>query len=66
MIADGWDREQLERGEARTLVAGFLHNKKNADWLKSALRVTVRIYGKGADERVRQHMREVWKTELLL
>jgi hypothetical protein len=65
MIAIEWDRELLERGEVRTLVAGFLHNNMSADWLTSALRVTVRIYGKGADERVRAHMRQIWKMELL-
>ena len=60
------DRDMLETGEARCLVGGFLHNGKSQDWLKNALRVSVRIYGKGSDERIREHMKMIWKSELCL
>ena len=52
-------------GEARTLVAGFIHNKQSTVWLDRALLVTRRIYGKGSDERVRKYMRIIWREELL-
>ena len=58
------DRGQLEIAEARTLVYSFLMNGKSTDWLNHALRGTTRIYGKGADLRVRDYMRKIWKDEL--
>lgn len=60
MIADGWDREQLERGEARMLA----HNFKNKEWLEKMLKRSERIYGKGSGERIKAHMRVIWKEEL--
>lgn len=60
MIADGWDREQLERGEARVLA----HNFKNKEWLEKMLKRSERIYGKGSGERIKAHMRKIWRDEL--
>ena len=60
MIADGWDREQLEIGEARVLA----HNFKNKEWLAMALKASERIYGRGSAERIKAHMRVIWKEEL--
>jgi len=60
MIADGWDREQLEKGEARVLA----HNFKNKEWLEMALKVSERIYGSGSAERIKAHMRVIWKEEM--
>jgi len=60
MIADGWDREQLEKGEARVLA----HNFKNKEWLEMALKVSERTYGRGSAERIKAHMRVIWKEEM--
>lgn len=60
MIAIEWDREQLERGEARVLANSF----KNKEWLEMALKVSERIYGRGSPERIKAHMRVIWKEEL--
>lgn len=60
MIADGWDREQLERGEARVLASNF----KNKEWLEMALKVSERIYGLGSALRIKTHMRLIWRDEL--
>jgi hypothetical protein len=60
MIAIDWDREQLERGEARVLA----NNWKDKEWLQMALKVSERRYGKGSGERIKAYMREVWKDEL--
>lgn len=60
MIAIEWDRELLERGEARVLVNNF----KDKEWLTKALKVSERHYGKGSAERIKAYMREIWKTEL--
>jgi translation initiation factor IF-1 len=64
-MADLGDREILEMAEARTLVHSFLHNGQSQVWLTDALKVTRRIYGKGAEDRVRKYMRLIWKMELL-
>lgn len=54
------DREQLEKGEARVLA----HNFKDKQWLEKALKVSERHYGKGSAERIKAHMRVIWKTEM--
>lgn len=54
------DREILEKAEARVLA----HNFKDKEWLEMALKVSERIYGRGAAERIKAHMRVVWKDEL--
>ena len=60
-----WDRMQLETGEARTLVAAFIHNGESQDWLANALRVSQRRYGTGSTDRIKTYMRSIWKEELL-
>lgn len=60
MVEEGWDREQLEKGEARVLA----HNFKNREWLEMALKVSERIYGRGSAERIKAHMRVIWKEEM--
>lgn len=60
MIANGWDREQLEKGEARVLAQNF----KSKEWLEMALKVSERIYGRGSSERIKAHMRTIWREEL--
>lgn len=61
---DVGDRVQLEIGEARVMVTSFILNGKDTRWLDRALRVTERIYGNGAGERVKGYMRKLWKGEL--
>lgn len=61
MLGIEWDREQLEKGEARVLA----HNFKNRDWLEKMLKLSERIYGRGSAERIKAHMRKIWKEELL-
>ena len=61
--SDVTDREVLESGEARVLVAGFIYNGQSKEWLKNALRVSRRIYGTGSEERIRGFMKTIWKTE---
>lgn len=58
LVAD--DREILETAEARVLA----HNFKDKEWLEMALKVSERIYGKGSGERIKAHMRVIWKTEM--
>ena len=60
MIAIEWDRELLERGEARVLAQNF----KDKEWLEKALKVSERMYGRGSAVRIKAYMRETWKTEL--
>lgn len=60
MLGIEWDREQLERGEARVLANNF----KDKEWLQRALKVSERHYGKGSGERIKVYMREIWKNEL--
>ena len=60
MLGIEWDRQQLEKGEARTLANNF----KDKEWLVKALKVSERIYGKGSGERIKVYMREIWKDEL--
>ena len=60
MLGVEWDRQQLEKGEARTLA----HNFVNKEWLMKALKVSERIYGKGSGERIKAYMRVIWKEEL--
>ena len=60
MLGIEWDRELLERGEARVLA----HNFKDKEWLKKALKVSERMYGKGSGERIKAYMRDIWKNEL--
>lgn len=54
------DREILEKAEARVLA----HNFKNKEWLAMALKVSERIYGRGSAERIKSHMRVIWKEEM--
>lgn len=56
-----WDREQLERAEARVLAYNFVDRA----WLESALKVSKRVYGRDAPDRIKAYMREIWKKELL-
>ena len=60
MLGIEWDREQLEKGEARTLAYNF----KNVTTLEKQLKVSERIYGKGSAERIKSFMRIVWKEEM--
>lgn len=59
-----YDRETLEMGEARDLLRSFNHNGRSTEWLDKALRITVKNLGKGADERVRNYMRRMYRGEL--
>lgn len=61
MLGIEWDREKLERGEARTLAQNF----KDKSWLERALKISERHYGRGSAVRIKAYMREIWKTELL-
>jgi hypothetical protein len=54
------DREILEKAEARVLANNF----KDKEWLKKALKVSERHYGRGSAVRITAYMREIWKTEL--
>jgi len=54
------DREILETAEARVLA----HNFKDKEWLTKALKVSERIYEKGSAERIKAHMRVIWKEEM--
>jgi len=54
------DREILEKAEARVLA----HNFKNKEWLAMALKISERIYGRGSAERIKAHMRVIWKEEM--
>jgi len=65
-IVDEGDRVILETAEARVTTHNFLANGKSQEWLKTALRVTTQIYGKGSDERIKGYMRTIWKEELCL
>jgi hypothetical protein len=57
------DRIYLERAEARVLVDGYKHNNNSNEWLEKALRHTVKVYGRDTDIRVKQYMREYWKSQ---
>jgi hypothetical protein len=57
------DRIQLERAEARVLVDGYKRNNNSNEWLEKALRHTVKVYGHGADIRVKQYIREYWESQ---
>ncbi len=54
------DREILEKAEARFLA----HNFTNRENLEMQLKFSTRIYGKGSGERIKAHMRVIWKDEL--
>jgi hypothetical protein len=56
-----WDREQLEKAEARTLA----HSYQGADVFAKHKPRLERIYGKGAYERIKAHMETILKEELL-
>lgn len=60
IASEAGDREILEIGEARVLA----HNFKNKETLAMQLKVSERIYGKGAGERIKAHMRVIWKMEM--
>lgn len=55
------DREILEIGEARVLANNF----KDRQWLEMALKVSEKTYGPGSAERIKKHMRVIWREELL-
>ena len=57
---DKGDREILEKADARVLA----HNFKNKEILEMQLKVSERIYGKGASERIKAYMRVIWKMEM--
>ena len=54
------DREILEIGEARVLA----HNFTNLENLDMALKKLQRLYGKGSPDRIKAHMRVIWKQEM--
>ena len=54
------DREMLEIAEARVLA----HNFKNLETLNMGIQRFERIYGKGSAERIKAHMRTIWKQEM--
>ena len=60
MLGIEWDREQLETAEARVLA----HNFKTKEILAMQLKKLERIYGKGAGDRIKAHMRMVWRLEM--
>lgn len=60
MIDEIGDREILEKGEARVLA----HNFKNLEQLEMAFKQSTRIYGKGSADRIKAHMRVIWKEEM--
>lgn len=60
MLGTEWDRELLERGEARVLAQNF----RGKEWLERALKISERHYGKGSAVRIKAYMREIWKTEM--
>jgi hypothetical protein len=57
------DRIKLEQAEARVLVDGYKYNNNSNEWLEKALKHTVKVYGRDADIRVKQYMREYWKSQ---
>jgi hypothetical protein len=59
------DREVLEKAEAREIAHDYLYCKKDKNWLANRLAKSVRIYGRGSEERIRAFMRAIWKQELL-
>lgn len=54
------DRYTLEMAEARVLA----HNFKNTARLEKSLKVSERIYGKGSADRIKAHMRVIWREEM--
>jgi len=58
------DTEQLEMGEARVLLTTW-EVTKDKDAVDRMLARTNRIYGKGAEERIRAYMRWIAKNERL-
>ena len=60
MLGIEWDREQLEKGEARTLA----HNFKNVTTLEKQLGVSEKYYGKGSAARIKAAMRVIWREEM--
>ena len=50
----------LEIAEARVLA----HNFKNVETLNMGIQRFERIYGKGSAERIKEHMRHIWKQEM--
>lgn len=63
--SDSGDRDVVEKGEARVLVHGFIHNGESKDWLENALRFSRRIYRAGSEDRIRAHMNIIWREEAL-
>jgi hypothetical protein len=60
-VGERGDREILEKSEARVLA----HNFQGKEWLEMALKVSEKTFGKGAGERIKAHMRVIWREELL-
>lgn len=56
-----WDRQQLEKAEARTLA----HSYQGADVFAKHKPRLERLYGKGAGERIKAYMDQIFKEELL-
>ena len=56
-----WDRQQLEKAEARTLA----HSYQGVDVFAKHKPRLERLYGKGAGERIKAYMDEIMKEELL-
>ena len=61
MLDISWDRELLEKSEARVLANNF----KSQALLEKQLKVSEKYYGHGSAMRIRVYMRSIWKEELL-
>lgn len=59
-MQEAGDREVLEISEARVLANNFT----NVEKLKMELKQSERLFGKGSAERIKAHMRVIWKQEL--
>ena len=61
MLDLSWDRELLEKGEARVLANNF----QTLPLLEKQLKVFEKYYGPGSAMRIKAYMRIIWKEELL-
>lgn len=63
------DRQILEMAEARELVPSYYATEKKLGkegaqkWLQARLQKLEKIYGRGAEERIRVNMRNIFKGE---
>lgn len=49
-----------ERGQARDILAAWEYNKDKA-MVERMLVASEKIYGQGSDERIRQHMKDIYR-----